>query len=677
MSENKTLWQKIFGRAKGSDAAFVPTNMDERGLNDRFADIWQTQRSPSKAKLIEQYKAICYACANINAHRMASVKLRFYLKTRKGGPKPDFETKSLSRKQQIYLENREGQVGQIVKSANTQDIQEVVDHPAMKVLENCNPYMTFFELMEFTDLYQEFVGNAFWYLVRPNPLSPPTEIMVLPSQSVRTIRGWMGNPLISYYEFGQQKSRFETWEILSFKFPNLKDPYVEGWSPARAIWESIELMGKQSALSNIHMDNRGRPDILISPKDMMGPAEAKRLRLDFFKRFRRGGNGGVLVMENAFDIKNLAFTPKDLEMLAFYKVGKIEIANGYGVPLALLETEDVNRANAEAGHYQHAKLAIEPRCLRQEGRLSRFYCTMWDQSGDLFCAYDNCVPEDQVLKNEVRRTNLETGKNTINEIRREEHELPVPWGDKPWIQLNLAQPSEDESLNERPDLSAGHNPNGDNMDDKGGDGGKKPDPKKPDKKKQAEEARTTLITFYQGKLTAREAALELITQGIPREMVAKMLAIPKVAVTHQESLDPSSDGFWVESSLREMFKAQRNEVLVKLQENELWNAATSETHYQLTMRSALARYAGTDHQSEFVTRTADDLLKSANQTTVALLQDALMRVQAMNLDTLESTIETTKRVQVVFEDAINFRAKALSRQYAQKAIENSKLLSAK
>lgn len=404
-------------------------------------DTWKVQRSPSKLELLQQYKSIVYACANINARAVASAPYRLYVQTNTGHAKARCPVKGISSSQKKSLKRVTYLSRRLSKAV---EIEEVTDHPLLTLLQTVNDQIDGFELFELTDLYQELSGTCFWYLVK-NGLGVPVEIWLIPSSMVHPFRDPMTGMVLYWLVGASRQVRYELDELLVFRFPNPQDPYGEGWSPSRAAWESVSLINKSYSKSLAMMENNARPDILFSPKEFLGGSEAMNLEKRLQQKFRRGGMGGIMVTDSAFEAKILNYSPRDMEMLALYGISKIELANAYDVPMSLLETKDVNRANAEAGHYQHAKLAIAPRVTRLGSRLTSKLCPMFDPTGRLFITFDNPVPQDETVRMATRVANLDAGVVTINEERAEDGLEPVEWGDKPWLSYTLAQPGEENS----------------------------------------------------------------------------------------------------------------------------------------------------------------------------------------------------------------------------------------
>ena len=63
---------------------------------------------------------------------------------------------------------------------------------------------------------------------------------------------------------------------------------------------------------------------------------------------------------------------------------------------------------------------------------------LYDPSGRLFVASENPVPYNQEFGFKQKEIDLKYGILTINEIRQDTGLPPVPWGETPWLNVNLA-----------------------------------------------------------------------------------------------------------------------------------------------------------------------------------------------------------------------------------------------
>ena len=399
-----------------------------------YIDIHKTKRAPTDYELINDYKRIAFSCANLNANACANVEKRLYVRTRKGEKKARCLTKSVDL----------GTIDSLCKEPHLQkytkdfvNIEEVVDHPVLALLDQVNsfPGMNGTSLWTYTQLYQEILGRSYWYIVDDPVLGIPKEIWILPAQYVRPYRDLGSRNVIDYYRYFGSILPYQEYtieEIIPFLMPSLVNPYVTGISPLRASFESNEVSNKLIAHEDSFLENEARPDVLISPgkESSIGEDEAKNLERKFSKRFGRGNIGRPFVTEEEMTITPLQYPPRDLARLEIHKEAKTEICNAYGVPLALLEAVQINRATLEAAREQHAHDAILPRINRILGVLNQEVLTRYDDTDRLFFAAPNVVPELREIKLQENVQLVNSGIKAPNEARKDYNMPPLPGGDE-------------------------------------------------------------------------------------------------------------------------------------------------------------------------------------------------------------------------------------------------------
>lgn len=381
-----------------------------------FVDSWNKQKEPSDRGLVKEYENVAYACANINATAVSTVPLRLYVRNRNGQQTRFWETRRLTNGQQKHIRTK-------LRLTSGDNVEEVVEHPVLDLLCNPNAQLDFCQLLEITQLFQEISGTAYWYVVK-DKLGRPQNVFYLLSQWMNPVRDTSGKIVAFDYGHSTNYRRFELSELIVFAMPNLTDE-VLGYSPLRAIWESVNLASKIDATQAAMLDNNARPDLIVSPKGdgYMGEHEKARYEARFNQKFSRAGSGGVLFLDEDANVMPLNFSPKDLSVLQFKQVSKIDIANAFGVPMAMLETSAVNRANLEGSRMQHALNAITPRIKRLEARLNKFLVSQYDDSGRLFLAFDDPSPENRQEKQAELTGYVGANIITKNEAR---YELGLP-----------------------------------------------------------------------------------------------------------------------------------------------------------------------------------------------------------------------------------------------------------
>lgn len=394
-----------------------------------FLDAYRRHREPAAVELLGELKNTAWTCAGINASVCASYPPRLYVTTSPGQAPPRCLTRAISPSLRDAVHQR-GDLASRLKGA--EKIEEVVDHPLLDLLRQVNAVHNGYDLLELTQFYLEVIGCAYWYIDLDPVLNIPSNIWILPAQSITPRRATGSNNLVDYYEYraGGEGRKLDPASVIHFRFPDPRDPYTSGLSPLRACFEQVALTSEYAAMKRAIYDNTGLPSVIISPSQLISEEERARLEEQWNQKFLRGGAGKALVSEAGLKVDILSHSMGDLASLADMQATKEDIANAFHVPLPFLSS-DTNLANMRAADHLHKTIAIRPRLKRRDEKLNEQLIPFYDPSGRLFLMSDDPTPtlQDQQLKQQV--ADLKYGVRTINEIRNERGLPPVPWGDVP------------------------------------------------------------------------------------------------------------------------------------------------------------------------------------------------------------------------------------------------------
>jgi HK97 family phage portal protein len=385
---------------------------------DRYRQISQ----PSASQLLDELKTTAWACVNINAATCASYPPRLFVRTRAGQPEPKCATRPPPRLLQKSWQDRYG---------SGEQIQEVTDHPILQLFADVNPIHNSFDLWELTQIYLETVGKAFWHL-QTGDLGIPEAIWPLPAQAVTPRSNDHSTNIIDYYDYSTSQgiTRIPASEVLFFRYPNPRDPYLSGLSPLTAAYEQTVLASHYQAFKIAKFENRAIPDAVVSPEDVISSEERDRLENSWNQKLRKQGAGKIIVGESKLKVDLLAHSMGDLAALADAQATKEDIANAFCVPIAYF-TKETNLANLQAAEQLHMSKAINPRLRRRDQAINEKLLPIYDPSGRLFVCSEDPIPENREFTITQERQDLELGVITINELRISRGLPKVPWGDEP------------------------------------------------------------------------------------------------------------------------------------------------------------------------------------------------------------------------------------------------------
>jgi len=362
-------------------------------------------KQASKSNLINSYNSIVYSCVQLNANAVSEIPWRVVGKNRKG-----------------------------------ESVDENNSIPAI-LLSSANPFMEWTGLIKLTQSWLDVAGCAFWW-VRFSPNGMPEGIFPLPPTQVEFSKDKNADTDFIFFNSGKEKIKINASELVIFRMPSLSNPYTGSFSPLQAVWKEKAMWDEETINAIALLQNHARPDAVISPKNSeqgLGEPERRAFERQLKNKFKRAGAGGILVSTEALDYQTLTFSSKDAELLARKQVTKVDIANAFSIPLALLQTENINRATLEASMFQHGFYSIKPRIKYIQETLNEFFFPMF--KGDLRIIFENPVPIDKEKQAKLDEIDLKNGVITINEIRERRGIEAVEWGNEPWLPMNNTQPS--------------------------------------------------------------------------------------------------------------------------------------------------------------------------------------------------------------------------------------------
>lgn len=386
---------------------------------DHLPSNWPHSKGPEKKQLLEEFKGLVYACVDLIANTACEVNLGAYFK---GNRKARFPSKQLSGVEATkVLRNPYRKI----KLRTGQTLQQLDEHPALQLLERPNKQDTQSTLFQKTYQHLKLTGEAYWYTPL-GPLGTPVAIHFLNSAHVKPVIG--DNNEVVGYEYGEggKKETYSVDEIIPFIVSDPRNPH-RGKSPLAAVYDALEIDEKLAATLSSILENNGRPDGILSSKEGISEDQAARWEHKFNAKFRRAGNGGVVVLDEDASFNPLTFSPRDMSWLPINEQTRLKICNVFHVPYALLDKTPASQYGVQATiDVQFVEKAVVPMLRLVQDALNAFFVPKFDDSGNLWIQFDDATPTNQ----EQTRLNVQAGITLPNEARAKQGLEPLPGGDQ-------------------------------------------------------------------------------------------------------------------------------------------------------------------------------------------------------------------------------------------------------
>jgi HK97 family phage portal protein len=398
--DGANIWTPISGSTFGG---FDPTA--GRGL-------------PTAVDLANAYEDVVYACVNLVSHAVAqeAAKFRLVAATGPGDSAPKSPTKSFTPAESSRI------AAAYPKSARRAlRLDEVVGHGLLDLLDKPNHLQSFETLLRLTGVYLELIGSAFWFVAGPVVAGRkvPTELWLLPSHLVSVEPGEDGGPAKYKFRSGETEEVYRPEDVIHLKYnPDPLSPYTGfGVSPARAVWQRIQLLRSEQSSWEAVLANMAFPSLVASPPDgeTFTTLQAQRLEKQLSEKFRWGNQGGVFVVQDSTKYTPLTVPPKDLSALTMYDQIKASVARAYGVPLPILDLTDGTSEASDAARRNFQRYCVAPRVQSLLDTISLHLAPP-----RTFLAATSVVSPDKVF--ELQRTTALVSGNviTVNEARERE-----------------------------------------------------------------------------------------------------------------------------------------------------------------------------------------------------------------------------------------------------------------
>lgn len=379
--------------------------------------------SNNGASLLDLNKGYVYSCNNKNSIAVASANLKLYTTVKTGQKMASWvKTNKVSYNQQKFIKT------QHKKSyiSNAENIEEIIEHPFLDLLDTVNTRYDRFSLFENTEGYLGLIGNCYWKLIKDSN-GRIEKLDILPSEYV-SVKLDNQNEVIGYrFNYNSIVKDYTKDEIVHFKniipgtFANLYmnnnvTTGLYGMGALEACLVEVLLLNGINTYQRAMANNNGRPDFVVSYLGKLEEKVKKELYHQWNKLFRGNENAGkVQITEGGFEIKNLGFAPKDLEFEKGKEYLRSVICNAFGVPEDLVHSGNSNRASSTTAIQQYYQFTIFPKLRRIADTINQSILSQYDSN--LFCAFEDPTPENQELRTKTETLDISNGVLSINEVR--------------------------------------------------------------------------------------------------------------------------------------------------------------------------------------------------------------------------------------------------------------------
>lgn len=408
---------------------------------ESFGHLGAKPRPFSLEAAVRHFYGWAYAATMINANAVASVPLRLYAFKRPGyksshefATKAEWkdqrdrgakvlavETRPLPKNRRKYLlgqDKANSPAAVVVRKAAEfgGEVEEVTGrHAIMSVLREVNRFQNgyTFSVARIADL--QWAGNCYIHVVLGS-VGVPAELWRMPPQWVKII-ATKANYIEGYvYGKGTDVERtFAVDEVIHSSLYNPHDLHY-GMGYTQAAWTALGLNNSKREVDLAKFDNYCRPEFLFSVPG--ANANSVQRFKDEVESIAGGTHNAGKHLVVGADAKAIPLQQPVDETGTADRVLE-EIAAVWGVPVAMLKTNDPNRANSESARLMWHRNGIKPLCKNDEENLNQRLVPQFDGAEEMFLAYDSVSFEDETALRKNAIGAVAGGVLTVNEGRSE------------------------------------------------------------------------------------------------------------------------------------------------------------------------------------------------------------------------------------------------------------------
>jgi HK97 family phage portal protein len=324
---------------------------------------------------------------------------------------------------------------QKTKAANGKPkLEELDSHILLDLMEKPNPVQSGITFQEMTFLHMLLAGEAFWGIVR-NGVGLPVQLWPMFPYGMKhvtdtdgSIKGWI-------YRVGGEDVPWLAEDVVHIPLTDPNSIY-RGMSVVRASARAIETDANSADWTRAFFRNSARPDVVLETDAKLDDNVFDRLKEQWDDE-HRGANQAhkTALLEQGLKAKVLTVTQKDMEYLEGRKFNRDQILAMFVMSRTILGiVEGDGRSNMETAEYNHTKRAVKPLMSKEVSAINSKLAPAYDQK--LVIGYVDPVPEDKQFLHKQRTESINKYR-TINEVRAELGDEPLPGGDVLYVDANL------------------------------------------------------------------------------------------------------------------------------------------------------------------------------------------------------------------------------------------------
>lgn len=346
----------------------------------------------SAKELVAKNTGWVYTCNNKNAITIASIPLKLYFLNK--------NNKKIERTAHRAFKGDSRKLLNQLGIRKDYQVVEIEQHPLLDLLNTINDTMNYKDFCEFVHSYLGLIGNAYVEIIKDSS-GKPIELHPLISENVNVYAtdGKDGKITKYIYDLGEGKKKTYAPDQILHLVNYQPSNCIVGRGELESCILAAERMKYYDMFEIALSQNNGRPDgIIFNFKNNITEKEKEDLYKRIIKRFSGVKNSGKpIITTGEMTLQNINIPPKDMQFNQGRIWGREEVASTYAVPLPLITTNDVNRANSLSAFNFYLQFNIYPKMGKYVEKLNSQLVPLYGEEG-LYLWFEESYLDDPAIK---------------------------------------------------------------------------------------------------------------------------------------------------------------------------------------------------------------------------------------------------------------------------------------
>ncbi|NBW13384.1 MAG: phage portal protein [Caulobacteraceae bacterium] len=363
-----------------------------------------------------------WRAASINATVLSGQTLRLYRVAGTTGSKTG--RKIADRRQVKHATNRGRTKSLIGKAAMYagragEDIEEVLDHPVLDLLQNPDPIYTGPLWLWMLFWFKEIAGRAYIYVGERGTGNVPVSAYILPSEFAWPILSDTG--LIGGYYYGRNRSspmRIPSDDVVYLRQHGSPIHPAGGMSWLFSVLAETDMEAAALQAEAQRWLNGGMPGMVFKASPTTTDAQMKQINAHLNQSTRGVGKAGSVLLLRDTDLIQYGTKPHEMQYVEGITTTEKRIYDAAGIPEPIYRLNSANLASATVANAQYMRYTIAPRLATLAAELTELLLPQFGvEPGEMWFCFDDPAQEDQIqLATEMRAAEMQ-GLVRPNEYR--------------------------------------------------------------------------------------------------------------------------------------------------------------------------------------------------------------------------------------------------------------------